>query len=495
MKLIFIIPFVIYAIFGMNSSLPDSTSQTTNEIRLYSDVTIDSTEIINYNIRILGGKLDVHGTVKNQITVIGGDVQIFPSAIIEGKIVAIGGNVITDKGATISGKVVEASMDQGLIYRETFSDTTFKSKDKSLNISEFSDMHRQDWFHPRSEILVFNRNEGLLFYPLNWNWDQGNKSLIHLSFSLGYRFSKNEFVGKMKLETSQLMNRSVTIYLSGFKEARTDDEYRLPLKENTWANILGRQDFYDRWDETGLRMGIGLDLSSIKLKGEFVRATQSEIPVDDNVWSLFNDNRQLRLNPIMKPTDVEYFAGLAAFRTRSFQPLSTGFAFLSKIYLVVKENDITLSNPTMRLSAITIGNMKLMTGLILRNRLILGSASYTLSEFRKFGVGGLGSVSAFDYKYQTGNHMGQYNSEIIFTDEFTKKWFFVKFFYDAGMAYHSDKLMDMGYILNHRGDLLQSTGIGFGKGNSEELNFGFNFAKKLQGNHPIETTVRINYSF
>ena len=31
----------------MNSSLPDSTSQTTNEIRLYSDVTIDSTEIIN----------------------------------------------------------------------------------------------------------------------------------------------------------------------------------------------------------------------------------------------------------------------------------------------------------------------------------------------------------------------------------------------------------------------------------------------------------------
>ena len=71
----------------MNSSLPDSTSQTTNEIRLYSDVTIDSTEIINYNIRVLGGKLDVHGTVKNQITVIGGDVQIFPSAIIEGKIV------------------------------------------------------------------------------------------------------------------------------------------------------------------------------------------------------------------------------------------------------------------------------------------------------------------------------------------------------------------------------------------------------------------------
>ena len=103
MKLISIIHLLAHALFSMNSSLPDSISQTTNEIRFYTDVTIDSSETMTINIRVIGGRLDIYGVVKSQITVIGGDVRIFSSAIIEGKIVAIGGNVITDKGATIPG--------------------------------------------------------------------------------------------------------------------------------------------------------------------------------------------------------------------------------------------------------------------------------------------------------------------------------------------------------------------------------------------------------
>ena len=99
----------INLIFGFSSSLSDSSKFTTNEIRFYSDVTIDSSEIITNNIRILGGGLTVYGTVESQITVIGGDVHIFSSAVINGKIVAIGGDVQTDKDAQINGKIVEAS--------------------------------------------------------------------------------------------------------------------------------------------------------------------------------------------------------------------------------------------------------------------------------------------------------------------------------------------------------------------------------------------------
>ena len=94
----------INLIFGFSSSLSDSSKFTTNEIRFYSDVTIDSSEIITSNIRILGGGLTINGTVESQITVIGGDVHIFSSAFINGKIVAIGGDVQTDKDAQINGK-------------------------------------------------------------------------------------------------------------------------------------------------------------------------------------------------------------------------------------------------------------------------------------------------------------------------------------------------------------------------------------------------------
>ena len=481
-------------LFGFSSSLSDSSKFTTNEIRFYSDVTIDSSEIITNNIRILGGGLTVYGTVESQITIIGGDVHIFSSAVINGKIVAIGGDVQTDGGAQINGKIVEASMDQGLIYRETFTDSS-ASGEKNFGISTFSQHTSDGWVHPKPAIFEYNRNEGLRFVPLNWNWDHRNESLIRLSFSLGYRFSSSEFIGRTTLESSLLKNRSATIFASGFKTVRTDDEFRLPEKENSWAGFLGRQDFYDRWDETGFEAGFGFDFSYLKVKGKFVRATQSEIPVDQDLWSFTNESNALRNNLFKDSTNIDYLEGVAAFRTASYSPLKTGFAILSEVDMTLKKNDSTLADPSLRLIHIAMANWEVSKGVVLRNRLILGMGSESLPIYRKFGIGGLGSVSAHSYKSQLGNHMAQINTELVFTEEFTDTWFMVKLFYDGGMAFNSTDLMDMKPISEQSDPLLQSTGIGFGWEDGDKLKMGFNFAKQLGSNSPIESTIRLNFNF
>jgi len=480
-------------VYGFSSFLNDSSKFTTNEIRFYSDVTIDSSEIITNNIRIIGGVLTVYGTVESQITVIGGDVHILSSAVINGKIVAIGGNVQTDKDAQINGKIVEASLDQGLIYRETFTDSS-ASEEKDFGISTFSEHSNDGWVHPKPTIFQYNRNEGLRFVPLNWNWDHRNESLIRLSFSLGYRFSSSEFIGRTTLESSLLKNRSATIFASGFKTVRTDDEFRLPEKENSWAGFLGRQDFYDRWDETGFEVGFGFDFSHLKVKGKFVRVTQSDISVNQDLWSFTNESSVLRNNPFMVETDVEYLEGVAAFRTASYSPLKTGLAILSKVEMTLKM-DSTLADPSLRLIHIAMANWEVSKGVVLRNRLILGMGSKSLPIYRQFGVGGLGSVSAHGYKSQLENHMAQINTELVFTEKFTDTWFMVKLFYDGGMAYNSNDLVDIGYISEHSDKLLQSAGIGFGWEDGDKLKMGFNFAKQLGSNSPIESTVRLNFNF
>ena len=483
----------INLVFGFSSSLSDSTSFTTNEIRFYSDVIIDSSEIITNNIRILGGGLTVYGTVESQITVIGGDVHILSSAIINGKIISIGGDVQTDKNAQINGKIVEASLDQGLIYRETFTDSS-ASGEKDFGVSTFSQHTSDGWVHPKPTIFQYNRNEGLRFVPLNWNWDHRNESLIRLSFSLGYRFSSSDFIGRTTLESSLLKNRSATIFTSGFKTVRTDDEFRLPEKENSWAGFLGRQDFYDRWDETGFEAGFGFDFSHLKVKGKFVRVTQSEISVNQDLWSFTNESSVLRNNPFMVETDVEYLEGVAAFRTASYSPLKTGLAILSKVEMTLKM-DSTLTDPSLRLIHIAMANWEVSKGVVLRNRLILGMGSESLPIYRQFGIGGLGSVSAHGYKSQLGNHMTQINTELVFTEEFTDTWFMVKLFYDAGMAFNSPDLLDIGYNSDHSDLLLQSAGIGFGWEDGDGLDMGFNFAKSLGKDEPIESTVRLNFNF
>jgi hypothetical protein len=483
-------------LFGFSSSLSDSSKFTTNEIRFYSDVTIDSSEIITNNIRILGGGLTVYGTVESQITIIGGDVHIFSSAVINGKIVAIGGDVQTDGGAQINGKIVEASMDQGLIYRETFTDSS-ASGEKNFGISTFSQHTSDGWVHPKPAIFEYNRNEGLRFVPFNWNWDHRNESLIRLSFSLGYRFSSSEFIGRTTLESSLLKNRSATIFASGFKTVRTDDEFRLPEKENSWAGFLGRQDFYDRWDETGFEAGFGFDFSYLKVKGKFVRAAQSDIPVDQDLWSFTNESNAFRIN-LFKDSiniDIDYLEGVVAFRTASYSPLKTGFAILSEVDITLKKNDSTLADPSLRLLHIAMANWEVSKGVVLRNRLILGMGSESLPIYRQFGIGGLGSVSAHSYKSQLGNHMAQINTELVFTEEFTDTWFMVKLFYDGGMAYNSPDLMDIKAISEQSDTLLQSAGIGFGFDDGDRLKMGFNFAKQLGSNSPIESTVRFNFNF
>ncbi|MBT6797420.1 MAG: hypothetical protein HN920_04585, partial [Candidatus Marinimicrobia bacterium] len=275
----------------------------------------------------------------------------------------------------------------------------------------------------------------------------------------------------------------------------TDDEFRLPEHENSWASLIGRQDFFDRWDETGFEAGAGFDFSLLKLKVKYVKATQTEMVVNSNVWSLFHEKRTLRENPSMLETDVEYVEGILAFRTASYTPLSTGFALLSKIEMTIKENNETLDEPTLRMSHMAIANLKLSEGVVLRNRVILGMASETVPTFRQFGIGGLGSVSAHDFKIQSGTHMGQMNSELIFTEDFTDTFFMVILFFDAGMAYSTSTLVDLNYIVDHSDQFIQSAGIGFGNDDGDGKNMRINFAKQLGSDGPIESTVRYSFNF
>jgi len=241
-------------------------------------------------------------------------------------------------------------------------------------------------------------------------------------------------------------------------------------------------------------LGFGFDFSFLKLKGKFVRAVQSEIPVDQGFGSFSNNKSELRDNPLMDKTDVEYLEGIIAFRTASYAPFSTGLAILSKAEMITK-SDSLLSKPTFRMTQIAIANWEISEGLVLRNRFILGMGSESLPIFRQFGIGGLGSVSAQTYKAQLGNHMAQVNTELLFMEEFTQSWFMVKLFYDAGMAFNSPNFIDIDYISTHQNIWLESAGIGFGWDDKNEFDWGFNFAKPLGNDGSIETTIRLNLNF
>ena len=186
----------------------------------------------------------------------------------------------------------------------------------------------------------------------------------------------------------------MVLYTSLFKEARTDDGYRLPQKENGLASFLARQDFYDRWEEQGWEAGIGLNLfKNIRIKGRVVSAEQDTLTIS-SMYSLFEKQRALRPNPVLDPTSINYSEISIMGRSTHYSPLSTGLAvFLQSEYIQASGDSTTVfkmdyGKAIRRNLALIVFNWEFSEGLVFRSRLMMGSAGETLPIHRLFTVGG-----------------------------------------------------------------------------------------------------------
>ena len=124
----------------------------TDEIKFFNDYTIESGEINRDNIRVVGGDLFVYGTVDGKITVVGGDVTLGSTSVVNGIIIAIGGSVQKDELAVIHGKIIETHMKEGLVYREMEPAESING-DNEFKIWERSMRSTESWIDRKSTRL------------------------------------------------------------------------------------------------------------------------------------------------------------------------------------------------------------------------------------------------------------------------------------------------------------------------------------------------------
>ena len=467
----------------------------TDEIIFYKDHVIPSGDVSYDYIRIIGGDLIVDGTVKGKITLIGGDVKLNETAVLDGQIVVVGGNVQKHTNTVINGKIIESNLKEGLLYRETDSEEDIQGT-TNFELEERSDRAKQSWIHPEAPTFVYNRNEGVLLNYFHKRWDRRTLSSFRVTSSFGVRLKPNhtpDYSQRLTMEKTFGLNRNITVFGSGFKESQTDDAYRLPLNENTLASILGRQDFYDRWDETGWEAGFGVDISRLKIKAAYSEASQDSISVAD-IWSVFEKNRILRDNiPVTHLDKVKTTEVTAAFRTKDYNPLKNGLALFgqSEWYDTGDKSEGRIN----RTLAMGIANLEIAEGIIFRTRMMGGTSAGTLLAHRYFGVGGLGSVSAHPFKAQMGDQFVQGNFEFIVTPEFTDSGWQVKLFADAGHAWMKT---NYGFDLEKiKSSAITSFGIGIGIGIGDiyDLDWMINISQPMNEGGVLQTTVRCNYNF
>ena len=483
---------------AMDSINPeDANFDLETDVKLFGDYYIKEGEVSQKYLRIIGGDLYVAGTVENRIIVLGGDVFVKSSAVINGEIIAIGGKVFTDKGAVINGKIVESNIREGIFYSEKSGDEITEDSVETEWGKEFY-IHRPDWIHPIKDVFVYNRNEGLVFTPIFEEWDRKGESSFKLSFSLGIRFGQMEksffspsnFVGRMTFEKSFFLQKNLVLFISSFRESFSDDGYRMPLAENTMAGIFARQDFYDRWDEEGSEGGLGIHFRNMRIRLAYRDVEIDSISITQKQTRWFHSDRKFREN-LDSPGfmgKVLSYSGAFSTSTNEFSAMESGLGFILRGEQIIDSESF---NPFSRYVVIIHANFKVTDGIILRSRFMTGMSPNSLPELRQFGIGGLGSVSAFPFKYQIGNQMIQLNVELLLLPEFSDRGFLIALFTDIGNAWDSSEynLTNFSKISENQ---ISSIGIGLGNADGD---WRFNFTRPLDGRDTWETTFRFNLNF
>lgn len=86
---------------------PSSTHETTQDIvRIGSDVTVSSGQVVDGDVVSMGGSVRVNGTVRGSVTAMGGDVTLGPSARVDRDVVCFGGALHESPGSSIGGQRV-----------------------------------------------------------------------------------------------------------------------------------------------------------------------------------------------------------------------------------------------------------------------------------------------------------------------------------------------------------------------------------------------------
>ncbi|RMF07902.1 MAG: hypothetical protein D6762_06645 [Candidatus Neomarinimicrobiota bacterium] len=478
---------------------------SSREIKIFGDHTIPAGTVYTDDLRIIGGSLTIEGTLEGHATVIGGNVDIRPGAVVNGDILALGGTIEKSPQATIRGKLIETNLTEGLVYRET--DSRRDSSDhREWEFTYDTDpsecgRHHDNWIHARRDPLRYNRNEGLVLIPFNRQWDRQGESSFRLNLSAGYRFGDHSLVGRLTFQKTFFRNRNLILYTSLFNDSRSDDDIRLTETENSLANLFGRQDFKDRWNEDGWLAGVGLALGPLRVSYDFRSVYRDTLGVID-IWSVGNRRRPLRPPLRFQPRQVSYFLLQSEFRTPHYRMLRSGIASQLRVeFFDPRRTDTELlqANPldlNARIQWVLSTNWEFTSGILWRSRLVVGTTQGDLPEYRYFGVGGLGSVSAHPFKQQTGDEMVQAALALVFLPDFLDGDTFLSLFLETGHAWRDSwtdyRIQD---VSAYQQDLLSAAGIEVGAVDGRDVDLSFSVAKALDSDQPLETTVRLTLNF
>ncbi len=470
------------------------------EVKIFDDLVIPEGEVRSGAVRVIGGNLSVAGRVTGRITVLGGDVELLPTAVIEGTIATIGGRIHRSPEAKVTGQVLEINRGKVSLSREE-SREIFGSRERSDKLLDRRDDEDEDWqarrvnhqdapdwrlrgrrpsrqdFEVFPEATIrYNRAEGLALY-VPFHPDTDDIPGFKVYGYAGRSFGAGKWYGRLGVG-EYIWRGRIGLLVEGHSEPRNDDGWRVSPHENSLSALLINRDWYDWYEAEGYGGSFVLSLPSwMEFRARYRDEVHREMDVVTH-WSLFGGDRKFRPKfGIDEGRDVN-----VQYRVSVGRPvgLSPGRYRGNAVYTYTQTmpgSEFDYTREDFSLEAFIPLHRRLGIRLDARTGTIAGD-SYGLQH--QVAVGGIGSLQGFTYKdlnsdgaNDTGNHYGVVSTTFSLRDHHR----YYSVIAQLGRVWDSTEPLLAG---QHISDLLEkpSAAVGLGLGDEDTR---LEFFKPLTG--------------
>jgi outer membrane protein assembly factor BamA len=348
--------------------------------------------------------------------------------------------------------------------------------------------------------MHYNRVDGL-YVQLGLDTDWKRPALLRFFARGGYAFKGEAWRYEVGLERwFHLGPIRLTLGVRNYDLTHSEDEWLLPVEENSAAAFFFREDFMDYYRLTGTGFHLDTELYRCLTVGLGYRMDEHESLERTTNWSLFGGDKKFRENPPVMEAKIRSLLIHLGYDTRDdFMEPAGGFL----IETVYEKAGGGLGGELdfERLVADARRYIYLTRYENIDLRLRAGTSAGDLPVQMAFDLGGLGSLRGYKHKeFRDFNRMFLGNLEYrISVGRVSSNWledYQLIPFYDLGLAWssHDTGSLTAGFDQIRADQVKTAVGIGFSTGPADRLRI--NLARRLDDrDEPLAVTIRFHRIF
>ena len=401
-----------------------------NIVTTFDDVTVDVSSFVRGAIFTVAGNVEILGEVNKDIVSLFGDIFVGPDAVARGDLASITGRIQVAKDASVYGEIFTGTQ------RYEGSSRRYYSRTKEVELVPLLDYNRVDGFSLAGN-LRFSDNDSI--YP----------SVIG---EYGYAFASKRTRWRFGLEQTVWRKIPVAVGGEGFRELATEDDWSISQEENIFFTLLWTEDFRDYYETEGARAYLRAHpLKNLTTEIGYRYDETNWLRAHRNLWSLFGGDKQFPRNyhrvdePLrsrgigeLDSTTNAFVTLSAAYDTRDIENPFDFAAWAVDGWLEWASPDFSSDFDYRRYQINLRRYQPINRRTMLLGRFIFGGSDGYLPMYKRFYLGGLGTLRGYKHKEYTGTRFWLANGEYRF--RFPHSDVAVSLLYDIGQIANDARL-------------------------------------------------------